>query len=76
MQVKVHMILPHLVMMAEKWQEYVDKNNYDERDLFPLYKTIVECTEDAEMEKSIPKTLKLDFFDIELKYRDKMDSLT
>jgi hypothetical protein len=70
---KSHLILPHLVNMAEKWQKYVEEKQYDERDLFPWYKTIVECAEEAEMTCS--SSIKHAFYDIEDKYRDKMDSI-
>lgn len=73
---KSHLMLPTLLRYLEGWQEYATKiGQYDDRDFFSLYKTIVECAEIASCETIENPNYARDFSDIEFHYREKMDNI-
>ena len=73
---KSHLILPVLIDILEKLENYVKNiNEYDERNFFEWYKTIAECAESASIEEVSDPKYEKDYYDIEYSYRDKMDSI-
>jgi hypothetical protein len=73
---KAHLILPHLLKFEEGWKEYLHQNQcYDEDSFFSIFRMIAECAFDAYSEIVIPTQYQLDFVEIELIYRDKMDKI-
>ena len=69
-------MLPYLIRISDGWNEYAKKTDqHDERDFFPLYKSIAECAESASCESVEVSAYVADFTAIELCYRDKMDTI-
>ena len=74
---KVSFILPYLIDVNDKYLQYAKhKDDFDERYFFGNYKMISEAAAWADMEPEVPEQFKMEFFDIQFEYQDKMDMLT
>ena len=69
-------MLPYLIQISDGWNEYAKKiDQHDERYFFSLYKSIAECANMAGCETSDNPDYANEFFDIEYRYRDKMNAI-
>lgn len=70
-------ILPYLLRYANGWEAYAQKKKLSDREpLFPVYKAIVECADNACLESDIPAQFQLDYHDISVHYQGCMDEIT
>ena len=70
------MILPYLLSVAKKCEEYAQKQpDFEERDLYALYELVAECADDATYDDICSQENKRFFSSAEQKYRDKMDAI-
>jgi hypothetical protein len=73
---KLRMIIPHLVDIADKWEQYaLDHNCLVEQDFFSLYKAIADAAKSTFFETSETRVANAEFFDIWVKYQGKVESI-
>ena len=69
-------LVPYLVAVAEKWEQYAqDHNCFDERDFFSLYKAIADIAEDASCEENLSQDKQKEFASIWSYYQYKIDCI-
>ena len=73
---KLRMIIPYLVDIADKWEQYAQSHNcFDERDFFSLYKAIADAAKSTFFETEETRVANTEFFDIWMKYQGYVESI-
>ena len=74
---KSSLIMPLLLKVIEHSEQYARQHDdFEDKGLFPFYKAAVECAKGADCEYDIPEKYKLDYWDIQEKYEEKIKSIT